>query len=143
MVVKQISVFVENKKGRLSFVTGLLADNKVNIRALSIADTTDYGILRLIVDNPEKVVDILKKNDVTASLTEVVAIGVEDKPGALAKAMNILYAANVGVEYIYAFIGKNNNDAIVIVRVDDNQKAIEAFDGSEVKLLEAQEVYKI
>ena len=99
MFIKQLSIFVENKPGKLSAVTKLLSDNDIDIRALSIADTKDFGILRLIVDKPDKACEALKNADCTVSMTNVIAIGTEDKPGGLTGIMDCLYASNISVEY--------------------------------------------
>ena len=141
MFIKQISIFVENKPGRLSAVTKLLGENDIDIRALSVADTKDFGILRLIVNNPDKACEVLKNDSCTVSITNVVAIGITDKPGGLAAAMECLYAANISVEYMYAFISKSENQADVILRVDNNDKAAEALKEHDFKMLTSQEVY--
>ena len=111
MLIKQISIFVENKPGRLNSITKLLKDNDIDIRALSIADTKDFGILRLIVNKPELACEVLKGADCTVSITNVIAIGINDKPGGLADAMDCLYRANISVEYMYAFITKTSDQA--------------------------------
>ena len=143
MFIKQISIFVENKTGRLSAVTKLLGENGIDIRALSVADTKDFGILRLIVNNPDKACEILKNDSCTVSITNVIAIGINDKPGGLAAAMECLYAANISVEYMYAFISKSDSQAAVILRVDNNDKAAEALKENGFKMLTSQEVYEI
>ena len=143
MFIKQISIFVENKPGRLSAVTKLLGENDIDIRALSVADTKDFGILRLIVNKPDKACEVLKNDDCTVSITNVIAIGITDKPGGLASAMECLYAANISVEYMYAFISKSDSLAAVILRVDNNDKAAEALKENGFKILTSQEVYDI
>ncbi len=141
MLIKQISIFVENKPGRLSAVTKLLAENNIDIRALSVADTKDFGILRLIVNKPDETCEALKKAGWTVSLTNVIAIGITDAPGGLAGVVECLYAANISVEYMYAFISKSENQAYVILRVDNNDRAIEALAENNFTLLKASEVY--
>ena len=106
MGVRQISVFLENKAGRLSDVTKVLGDNNVDISALSIADTAHFGILRLIVNNPDLAETVLKKNGYTVSISNVIAIAIDDNPGALAKALEVLTDEDITIEYIYAFTGK-------------------------------------
>lgn len=141
MFIKQLSIFVENKPGRLSAVTKLLSNNDIDIRALSIADTKDFGILRLIVDKPDKACEALKNADCTVSMTNVIAIGTEDKPGGLTGIMDCLYASNISVEYMYAFIAKKAGEAYVIIRVDNNDKALEALRESGFAVLTADEIY--
>ncbi len=141
MLIKQISIFVENKPGRLSAVTKLLAENNIDIRALSVADTKDFGILRLIVNKPDETCEALKKAGWTVSLTNVIAIGITDAPGGLSGVVECLYAANISVEYMYAFISKAEDQAYVILRVDNNDRAIEALVENNFTLLKASEVY--
>lgn len=141
MLIKQISIFVENKLGRLADITQILAENQIDIRALSIADTTDYGILRLIVNQPEKAIEILKKADMTVSITNVLAVGIPDEPGGFAKAIRILADAGMGVEYAYAFITPEDGEAYVILRVDDNDKASEVLRVGGVNLLSQEQLF--
>lgn len=143
MLVKQISVFLENKSGRLADVTRTLADNNINICALSIADTTDFGILRLIVNKPEEAEKILGDNEFTVSCTKVIAIGVEDKPGGLSKALEVLQQNNISIEYMYAFVGKNGNEAFVILRVENPDDAIRNLVNCDISLIPSQKVYCI
>jgi hypothetical protein len=123
MSVKQLSVFVENKAGRLSAITNILGSHGISLRAVSIADTQDFGILRIIVPEPQKAYDILKEQECTVSLTDVVAVALEDKAGTLAKAVEVLYDGGISIEYVYGFIAKVDNTAYIIFRVDDNGKA--------------------
>ncbi|MGE5614228.1 MAG: ACT domain-containing protein [Bacillota bacterium] len=141
MFVKQISVFLENKSGRLAEVTRILGDNDINISALSIADTTDFGILRLIVNNPEKALDVLKTNGFTVSAASVIAIGVPDKPGGLARALAILEREKIGIEYMYAFVSKKKDDALVILKVDNQAGAVESLKAESISVLSPDEVY--
>ncbi len=143
MFIKQISIFIENKPGKLCAITKLLGENGVDIRALSVADTKDFGILRLIVDNPDKACEVLKNAECTISLTNVIGIGVGDKPGGLSSAVECLYAANISVEYMYALITKKEDEAFVILRVENNDKALEALKEGGFKILSADEVYDI
>lgn len=124
MIIKQISAFVENKPGRLAQITGILAENNVDMRALSIADTTDFGILRIIVDNPETVAELMRKNNITVSVNEVIAVKLDDKPGALSMLLARFSENDIPVEYLYAFVAKENmGGAYVVIRVEDNEKA--------------------
>ncbi|MDP4180919.1 MAG: acetolactate synthase [Bacillota bacterium] len=143
MLVKQISVFLENKSGRLAEVTKSLGNEGIDISALSIADTTDFGILRLIVNQPEKAEKVLKENGFTVSSTNVIAIEVEDKPGGLAVALDVLESESIGIEYMYAFIGKSEEKALVILRVEDSQKAIEVLNNKNIKVIPSKEVYEL
>ncbi len=143
MFVEQISIFLENKSGRLAEVTKVLGENDIDISALSIADTTDFGILRLIVNKPDKAERILKENGFTVSSTNVIAIEVADKPGGLSKALEVLHDAQIGIEYMYAFVGKTEDDAMVLLRVDDHDNAVKALEANGIKVLTASQVYKL
>ncbi len=123
MAIRQISVFVENKPGRLAEITGFLAEGGVSIRAFSIADTTDFGILRLIVSDTQKAAEVLKAAGVAVSITEVVGISIPDVTGTFAKVVKVLADAGENVEYAYAFLTPEAGHAYVIVRVDDNAVA--------------------
>ena len=140
MFIKQISIFVENKPGRLSAVTNILKENNIDIRALSIADTRDFGILRLIVNDPQKACEALKDADCTVTLTDVMAVAVDDTPGGLTKIMELLYAGQISVEYMYAFISKTDKEAFVILRVEDNDTAEKIFAENNVKRLTQSDI---
>ena len=127
MTVKQLSVFAQNKPGRLSALTGILAQNGVNIRAVSVADTSDFGILRLIVNDTEKAKDALTANGILVKVTEVVGIEIPDKPGELSRALSVLDAEGINVEYLYAFISASGKGAYVAIRVEDNVAAESAL----------------
>ena len=125
MLFKQISVFLENKKGRLAVVAKLLEKYNIDISALSIADTADFGVLRLIVDNPEKAKEVLVQQDFTVSINNVIAIEVENKPGGLSKALTIFDKKGIGIEYMYAFVGNSDpQKATVIIRVEKPEEAL-------------------
>lgn len=143
MLIKQISVFIENKSGRLAEVTQILGQNNIDISALSIADTTDFGILRLIVNNPDEAEKVLRDNEYTVSSTNVIGIAVEDKPGGLSKALILLEKEGLGIEYMYAFVGKSADEALVILRVDEADKAIDVLVKGGIKVLTAENVYKL
>ncbi len=140
MTVNQLSVFVENKQGRLSEITSILQQNQVDIRALSIADTTHFGILRLIVDKPAQAETALKEAGFTVSLTPVIAIGVADRPGGLAEALALLRDGGISVEYMYAFVSRKKDSAFVILRVDDNGKAVELMKNGGFSVLQESEI---
>ncbi len=123
MSVRQISIFLENKKGRLAEVTRLLAARRINIRALSLADTADFGILRIIVNDPDACLAVLKENRIIAQVTEVLAVEMEDKPGGLERVLAVIDAAGLNVEYMYAYVEKTKDNAIVICKIDDRERA--------------------
>ena len=124
MYIKQISAFVENRPGRIAEITDILAKNDVDLRALSIADTADFGILRIIVEKPDEVALLLKENRVTVSLTDVVGVKLPDKPGALSYMLKTLAENSISVEYLYAFVAPTEKDcACVVVRADNVAKA--------------------
>lgn len=143
MKVQQISVFLENKSGRLATLTEVLGKAGINIRALSIADTSDFGILRLIVNQPEEAFRILKEAGFTASLTDIIAVEVKDEPGGLAAILKILESAGINIEYLYAFLEKSSNDALVVFRVEQIEDAINLLTKNNVNLLKGAEVYKL
>ncbi len=143
MLVKQISIFLENKTGRLAEVLKTLGDNSIDISALSIADTTDFGILRLIVNKPEDAEKILKENGFTVSCTNVIGVGVQDEPGGLAAVLEVLGNAGVGVEYIYAFVGKAEHEALVIMKVDKTDLAIQTLNDKGINVLPSSTIYRL
>jgi hypothetical protein len=140
MKVRQISIFMENRAGRLSEVMQLVGDAGVNIRALSLADTSDFGILRLIVNDVDKAISALRKAGHTVSVTDVVAVEVPDRPGGLAGILTPLSAANVNVEYMYAFVEKATDKAVVIFRFEDVDAALKALKKAGVSVLSAETV---
>jgi len=142
-MVKQISIFLENKCGRLVKVTQVLGKNQINIRALTIADTSDFGILRLIVDKPDEALDVLKKEGFMASPTEVIALEVPDTPGGLARVLEYLEAAKINIEYLYSFVEKPEQDALILMRVEDSEKAIEILKANRVKIIDGPAIYNL
>ncbi len=143
MKVKQISVFLENKSGRLAEVTQILGKNQINIRALSIADTTDFGILRLIVSDPNTAFKTLRENGFMVSITEVLAVEVPDNPGGLANVLDILGKDSINIEYLYAFVEKASVDALVIFRVENCDKAFEVLKKNKINVLGEEKVYSL
>ncbi len=143
MFIKQVSVFVENESGNMADVLSVLGDNNIDISALSIADKTDFGILRLIVSDPEKAVSILKAEGMIVKITDVIAIGIEDKSGSLAKALDVLKNADIAIEYLYAFIGKSAHGALVVIRADKPEEAINALRTNDIPLADAKEIYRV
>jgi len=143
MRVEQISIFLENKAGRLAEVTRILSEAGVNIRALSLADTSDFGILRLIVDNNDKAKTALKEQGLTVGKTDVVAVEVDDRPGGLSLILNILSKEQINVEYMYAFVQHSGKDAVIIFRFDNIDAAIKLLMENGVKIIEGKTVYTL
>ncbi len=143
MRVEQISIFLENKAGRLAEVTRVLSEAGINIRALSLADTSDFGILRLIVNDTEKAKKTLKENGFTVGKTSVVAVEVEDRPGGLHKILEILRKAGINVEYMYAFVQQSGNNAVLIFRFDNTDEAIKVLLENGVKVIEGKRLYSM
>jgi hypothetical protein len=125
MGIKQISVFLENNAGRLGEVTGVLANAGINIRAISIADTADFGILRLIVNRSGDAVDALTKAGFTTRVSDVAAVEIEDSPGSLARVMELFQKTNVNIEYLYASLEGNAGKAVVVFKLEDHQKGLQ------------------
>lgn len=140
MTIDQISVFVENKTGKLVDIIETLGEKGVDLRAMSIADTSDFGILRLIVDKTDKALDILRQADCVTSVTRVIAASISDTPGSLAKILRVISDAAVSVEYVYAFITHKAGEAYVIIRADDNEKAVHALLSNGVKLASSSDL---
>lgn len=143
MKVKQLSIFLENQSGRLADVTTAMGAEGVNIRALSLADTSGFGILRLIVDNIEKAHEILRDQGFTVRETDVIAVEIPDQPGGLGKVLNIFGDAKINIEYMYAFVGTSGENAVVIFRIDNIDEAIETLHAKGVKILSASQVYQL
>ncbi|MDD4773825.1 MAG: ACT domain-containing protein [Eubacteriales bacterium] len=123
MFIKQLSIFIENRKGRLAEITDIIAKHDINIKALSIADTTNFGILRIIVDEPNSVENILSDNQITVSVTTVLCLAVPDKPGGIARVLSLLSDNDITVEYMYGFMSADETTAFIVLRVDDEFKA--------------------
>ena len=144
MTVKQISIFVTNMTGGLAEVAGVLGNSGVDIRALSIADTKDFGILRIIVDDPDKALEALYSSGYVAKVTDVLAVPINDAPGGLAAVLSVLADANIFIEYLYAFATRTNaQDAYVVLRVPENEAAEKALTEKGIKLLAPEEIYNI
>jgi hypothetical protein len=143
MHVEQISIFLENKSGRLAKVTEILSKAEVNIRALSLADTSDFGVLRLIVNDTEKAKLALKENGFTVGKTDVVAVEVPDKPGGLHNILMLLHNSGVNVEYMYAFVQQSGNNAVMIFRFDNTDEAIKLLQNNGVTVINGTELYQL
>jgi len=142
-MAKQISVFLENKVGRLSHVTRVLGEEGINIRALSIADTSDFGILRLIVNDPARAYKVLKDARFTVSETEVIAVQVPDLPGGLASVLEQMTEQDLSIEYLYAFLGNKGDDALVIFKVEDIARTRKIFNETGIKFLDEETLYQL
>ena len=140
MKVEQLSIFLENRSGCLADITEVLARNGINIRALSLADTIDFGILRLIVSDLEKTKQLLKDSGFTVGQNEVVAVEVPDLPGGLARILAALQGKSINVEYMYAFVRKCEGNAVLIFRFDEIEKAIDALQKAGIRILRRDEV---
>ena len=141
--VEQISIFLENKPGGLELVTRVLRDAAINIRALSLADTSDFGVLRLIVNDAEKAKQVLKENGFTVGRTSVVAVLVPDRPGGLHGILEVLSKENVNVEYMYAYVERSGEHAIIIFRFNATDRAIEILTKSGFTVLPGEKVYSL
>lgn len=143
MKVQQISVFLENKAGRLAHVAKVLRDNHVNIRALTIADTSDFGILRMIVNQPEKACDVLKSEGFMVKQNPVIAVEIEDREGLFYDLISLCDKQNINIEYTYSFVEQTSNKAILFMRFEHTDEAIELFLKNGYKLLKNEEIRKI
>lgn len=141
--IKQISLFVENKPGRMAKVSKTLSDTGVNIRALTIAEAGDFGVIRMVVDDPERGYKVLKDNGFTVSTTDVLAVEMKDTPGGLYEIVNALGESGVNVDYAYAFVTAKAQKAMLILRVDDLAKARAALSGKGVKIATKEEIQAI
>lgn len=141
MIIKQLSVFLENKSGRLCEVTNILGEAGINMSAFSIADTSDFGILRVIVSDPDKALQVLRDNQFSVNLTEVICLSCPNVPGAMAKALNILSDEQISIEYMYAFsMGEVAN---VVIKPTNVRKCIEVLQKHELDLLKSSDLYKM
>jgi len=143
MLAEQISIFLENKAGRLSDVTGILAQANVNIRALAVADTSDFGVLRLIVDDNAKAEETLKNSGFTVRKTKVIAVEVSDQPGGLHRILEVIKNAQINIEYMYAFIRQSGDKAIMIFRFDQIDDAVKILTDAGVTVIEGSTLYTL
>jgi len=143
MKVEQISIFIENKSGRLAEITRVLGEAGINIRALSLADTSDFGILRLIVNDGAKAATVLKESGFTVSKTEVVAVEVPDRPGGLSAILQTLDREEINVEYMYAFAERCGGNAVIIFRFDETDKAITILKAQNFSILDGSRLYNL
>ena len=143
MSVKQISIFVENKEGRIKKAIDTLAKENINIRALSIADTTKYGILRLIVSDNEKSIEALEKGGFIVKENEVIILAVPDEPNGLNSTLAVFDEKDINLEYLYAFASNKTDEAIVVMRLENMDKAIEALENKNIKILDANDIKEL
>ena len=140
MFIKQLSIFVENKVGRLQTIIDCLGSNGVNIRALSIADTTDFGILRVIVDDDKKARDLLREIGVISKVTDVIAVYIDDRTGGLAAVLDIISKAGIGIEYMYAFLGRTEGKALMVLKADDEPAAEKALTDGGIEIADPNKI---
>ena len=140
MSVKQISIFVENKEGRIKKAINTLGQENINIRALSIADTTKYGILRLIVSDNKKAIDAIERDGFIVKENEVIILAVPDEPNGLNSTLAVFDEKGINLEYLYAFVSSKTDEAIVVMRLENMEKAIDALKDSNVKILETKDI---
>ncbi|MDR1194659.1 MAG: ACT domain-containing protein [Peptococcaceae bacterium] len=143
MTIDQISIFVENRPGRLAEVAEVLSAAGVDLRAMSIADTADFGILRVIVDEPARALEALRAAECVVSVTQVLAVSLADKPGSLAAVLRLLADGGVSIEYLYAFITREKGNAYVVFRLEDNDRAAAVLAAGGVEILGPEQVYKL
>ncbi len=142
MIAKQVSVFLENKSGRLNEVTSILSANNINISAFTVADTSEFGVLRLMVSDPEKAVEVLRSNRFSARLTDVVLINSPNIPGSLDNALKVLTSEDVFIEYMYAF-SVSQKKAIIVIRPSDTEKCIEVLNRHRIELISKDHLYEV
>ena len=143
MAIKQLTVFIQNKKGTVVSVTEILAKNDINLRALSIAETQDFGILRLIVSDEAKAEKVLRENGYLIKIIDVVGVKIGDAPGKLTAALDVLDKANINVEYLYAFMARTEKHAYVVLRVEDNEEAESILTSAGFKMISEADINKL
>ena len=140
MGIRQLSIFIENKKGRLTKIAQIISSAGIDIRAISVADTSGFGILRIIVDDPDRAKNVLQKSNIIVSVTDVIAVEIKDKPGEIYRVMSILSDNDIGVEYMYAFISREKNKAFIILKIENEDKAVEVLKDNDVCLLNKNQI---
>lgn len=143
MLIKQLSVFIENKPGRLAAVVEALGKNDIDISALSLADTSDYGILRLIVNRPEDAANVIRELGVIVKITDVLTVSMDDTPGGLSKILEIFVKNDVHIDYMYAFVGTVTNKALMVVKVSDPELAVSALSKEGISTADAKDIYRL
>ena len=143
MLIKQLSVFIENKPGRLAAILEELGKNNIDISALSLADTSEYGILRLIVSNPDEAAEVLKKSGVVVKLTNVLALAIDDTPGGLSLILSVFVQNSINVDYMYAFVGKVTSKALTVIKVSDPELAEKALSALDISSVNPKDIYRL
>ncbi|MDD3170026.1 MAG: ACT domain-containing protein [Eubacteriales bacterium] len=141
MLIKQISIFIPNKKGSLSQLTDILIAHNIDIRAIAVFDTTEFGILRIVVDDPDRAVEILNKEGIVAKVSKVIAVEPEDKPGSLNQIFSVLRDSDINIEYIYSFIMRKKEMPYIVLKVDDQEKAVEELTAKGINVINKEEIY--
>ena len=141
MLIKQISIFIPNKKGSLSQLTDILIAHHIDIRAIAVFDTAEFGILRIVVDDPDRAVDVLNKEGVVAKVSRVIAVEPEDKPGSLNTIFSILRDADINIEYIYSFIMRQKEMPYVVLKVDQQERAVDVLTEHGINVVNKEEIY--
>ncbi len=142
MEIKQLSIFIENQKGHLAALTDVLNRENIDIRAISVFDTSEYGILRMVVDFPDRALKVLEKEGFTAKISDVLAIEPEDKPGSLCEVFKILDKNNIDIEYIYSFVLRKEEMPLIILKVNHHEKGVEALQNAGIKVVSKEAVYR-
>ncbi|MDD4202155.1 MAG: amino acid-binding protein [Candidatus Omnitrophica bacterium] len=140
MKLKQVSIFLENKEGHLLTVIKLLGDNDINIRSINIAENKDFGIVRLILNDSRKALEVLGANGITAKITEIIAVEIDDKPGSLANILEIFHEHKINMEYMYGFIQRYSQKALVVFRVDDINNAIKVLSDNNINVINEKNI---
>jgi hypothetical protein len=141
MLIKQISIFIPNKKGSLSQLTDILIAHNIDIRAIAVFDTAEFGILRIVVDDPDRAIEILNQEGVVAKVSKVIAVEPEDKPGSLNEIFTILRDADINIDYVYSFIMRKKELPYIVLKVDEQEKAVEVLTAAGVNVINKEEVY--
>lgn len=143
MKIRQISVFLENRKGRLYEVCSLLGQAGINIRALTIAETESFGVLRMVVNKPTETIELFRKHSITANLTDVVAVEVPDKPGGLAEVLKVLSDKDINVEYMYGFVAKFSEKALLVFRFDEPERAYQVLTSAGINIVAEKDILNL
>lgn len=141
MLIKQISIFIPNKKGSLSELTDILIAHNIDIRAIAVFDTAEFGILRVVVDDPDRAVEILSGEGVLAKVSKVIAVEPEDKPGSLNEIFSILRDSDINIEYIYSFIMRRKEMPYIVLKVDDQERAVDELTAHGINVINKEEIY--